>query len=119
MKKTFQLTVEGKNRDRVVEAVKHEIRKYIQRERRKDLPNEVDFWDFDCKAGIDAEAATVAHLAELTARINTVVESGSATLYVEVIAKPGIRTAKPAGEAGHAGNEADDGFGSDTGDTDD
>ena len=113
MKKTFQLTVEGKNRDRVVEAVKHEIRKYIQRERRKDLPKEVDFWDFDCKAGTDVASATDAHVAELTARINTVVESGSATLYVEVIAKPGVRTAKPAGAAGSHGADGADDFGDD------
>ena len=33
MKKTFQLNIEGKNRDRVLDAVKHEIRKYIKRER--------------------------------------------------------------------------------------
>ena len=36
MRKTFQLQVEGKNPDRVLDAVKHEIRKYIKRERRRE-----------------------------------------------------------------------------------
>jgi hypothetical protein len=31
MKKTFKLNIEGKNRDRVLDAVKHEIRKYVKR----------------------------------------------------------------------------------------
>lgn len=41
--KTFQLHVEGKNRDRVLDAVKHEIRKYIKRERRRDVPEGAHF----------------------------------------------------------------------------
>ena len=34
MKKTFPLKAEGKNPERLLEATKHEIRKYIKRERR-------------------------------------------------------------------------------------
>ncbi len=54
MKKNFPLQIEGKNPDRVLEAVKHEIRKYFKRERNRALPKEVDFWDFDCKVGLSA-----------------------------------------------------------------
>ena len=43
MRKTFPLRAEGKHPDRVLEAVKHEIRKYIKRERRRDLPEGADF----------------------------------------------------------------------------
>ena len=95
MKKTFELNQEGKNRDRVVEAVKHEIRKYQQRELRKALPAGVDYWDFDCKVGTSADTAEALHIAELTAGINAVVASDSANVYVELIAKPGVRTARP------------------------
>ena len=55
MRKIFQLHVEGGNRDRVLDAVKHEIRKYIKRERRRDLPEGADFWDFDCRFGRSRE----------------------------------------------------------------
>lgn len=98
MKKTFPLTLEGKNRDRVVEAVKNDIRKYLARERRKPLPEGVDFWDFDCKFGTDAGTAAVAHVAALTELINGVVAADGTQLYVELIAKPGVRTAKPGAE---------------------
>ena len=96
MKKTFPLTLEGKNRDRVVEAVKNDIRKYLARERRKPLPEGVDFWDFDCKFGASAETAADAHVAALTELINKLVAADGTQLYVELLAKPGVRTAKPA-----------------------
>lgn len=96
MKKTFPLKLEGKNTDRVVEAVKNDIRKYLQRERRKALPPGVDFWDFDCRLGATVDTAQVCHVAALTELINSLVASGGAQLYVELVAKPGQRTAKPA-----------------------
>ena len=106
MKKTFPLTQEGKNRDRVVEAVKNDIRKYLARERRKPLPEGVDFWDFDCKFGVSADTAAVAHVAALTELINGVVAADGTQLYVELLAKPGVRTAKPPADDEHAADQA-------------
>jgi hypothetical protein len=96
MKKTFQLNIEGKNRDRVLEAVKHEIRKYIKRERRRDVPAGADYWDFDCKFGLTADAAEVVHLASLTGLIDGVAREGGAQFYIEILAKPGHRKPRPA-----------------------
>ena len=106
MRKTFQLHVEGKNRDRVLDAVKHEIRKYIKRERRRDLPEGADFWDFDCRFGRTKEDAAVAHLSALTGLINGVAAEGGAQFYVEILAKPAKRTPRPPGQAPQDG--ADD-----------
>ncbi len=97
MKKTFPLNIEGKNRDRVVEAVKHEIRKYIKRERRRDVPAGADFWDFDCKFGASADSAQVTHLGNLTEQIDALVAEGGEAFYVEILAKPGHRKAKTNG----------------------
>lgn len=97
MKKTFQLNIEGKNRDRVLEATKHEIRKYVKRERRVPLPEGVDFWDFDCKFGTTEENAAVVHFATITSLIDAVVNEGGDAFYLEILAKNGYRTAKPAG----------------------
>jgi Family of unknown function (DUF6172) len=99
MKKTFPLQIEGKNRDRVLEATKHEIRQYIKRERRKPLPEGVDFWDFDCKFGAASDVAEVVHPANLTELIDALASGGGASLYVELLAKPGHRQAKPEGSA--------------------
>ena len=96
MKKTFQLNLEGKHRDRVLEATKHEIRQYIKRERRKALPEGVDFWDFDCKFGSTATDALPVHFASLTERINALAQEGGAAFYLELLAKPGRRTLRSA-----------------------
>ncbi len=95
MRKTFPLTAEGKNPERVVDAVKHEIRKYIKRERRRDLPAGTDFWDFDCKFGAAKESAEVVHLNSITGLIDAVVKEGGDSFYVEILAKPANRKARP------------------------
>jgi hypothetical protein len=96
VKKTFKLNIEGKNRDRVLEATKHEIRKYVKRQRRVPLPEGVDFWDFDCKFGATQEAAVVVHFATITELIDAVAQAGGESFYLELLAKTGHRTAKPA-----------------------
>ncbi|MFH0781429.1 MAG: DUF6172 family protein [Pseudomonadota bacterium] len=95
MKKTFQLTHPKIKRDRLVEAVRHEIKKYIKRERNKKLPEGVDFWDFDCKFGPVAEEAKVIHLSEITKSIDQIEAQQLETFYLEILAKPGHRMKKP------------------------
>lgn len=120
MKKTFQLHIEGKNSDRVLDAVKHEIRKYIKRERGRPVPAGADFWDFDCKFGRSAETAEVAHLAALIGLIDGVAREGGAQFYVEILAKGGHRQARSgqAGEEGGGGaiSDGNDGEGGGDGD---
>ena len=96
MKKTFQLNIEGKNRDRVLDATKHEIRQYIKRERRKTLPEGVDFWDFDCRFGSSEATAAVIEFADITARINAYAADKADAFYLELLAKPGVKKARPA-----------------------
>jgi hypothetical protein len=94
MKKTFPLTLEGKHPERLLEATKHEIRKYIKRERRRVLPEGVDYWDFDCKFGASQDSAATVHLEEITALIDGAVKDGATQFYIEILAKHGHR--KPA-----------------------
>lgn len=98
MKKTFKLNIEGKNRDRLLEATKHEIRKYVKRQRRVPLPAGVDYWDFDCKFGTSEDVATVVHFATITALIDGVASAGGEAFYLELLAKEGHRTARPASD---------------------
>ena len=72
MKKTFQLSIEGKNRDRVLDAVKHDIRKYVKRQRRVPLPEGVDYWDFDCRFGTSEDNAVVVHFATIMGLVDAV-----------------------------------------------
>ncbi len=108
MKKTFNLVPEGKNRDRVLDAVKHEIRKYIKRERRRELPEGVDYWDFDCKFGATPEVAEVVHLSAITGLIDGVAKDEGPQFYVEILAKHGHRKARPVVDAGAPTDTAPD-----------
>lgn len=95
MKKTYALNIEGKNRDRLLDAAKHDIRKYVKRERARALPAGVDFWDFDCKLGADHASAAALHLASLIASVDALVKEGADNFYVEVVTKHGHRIARP------------------------
>lgn len=99
MRKTYSLQVEGKNPDRVLDAIKHDIRKYIKRERRRDLPKGVDFWDFDCSFGTSEADAKAIHLNDITAQIDAVVQAQGSQFFVSIVAKHGHRTAKPVDAA--------------------
>jgi hypothetical protein len=94
MKKTFPLRVPGKEDQRVVEAIKNEVRKYVKRERRKALPAGVDFWDFACKVGQDQLPPASRHMAEVTGAIEAAAKNGGTTVYVEILSTPGHRTKK-------------------------
>lgn len=98
MKKTFKLNVEGKNRDRVLDATKHEIRKYVKRQRRVPLPVGVDFWDFDCKFGATVDHAVVVHFSAITALIDAIAKDNGDAFYLELVAKEGRRRHKPSTE---------------------
>lgn len=95
MKKTYTLNIEGKNRDRLIDAAKHDIRKYVKRERARALPAGVDFWDFDCKSGTSEATAETLHFANLTTSIDALVAEGGEQFYVEVVTKHGHRTVRP------------------------
>lgn len=97
MKKTFPLAVEGKHPDRLLDATKHEIRKYLKRERRRDLPEGADFWDFDCRFGTTQETSQLTHVAELIGLIDSAAKNGEKQFYIEILARPEKRKPKPAG----------------------
>ena len=96
MRKTFALQLEGRHPDRVLDAVKHEIRKYQRRERRRALPEGMDFWDFDCRIGADSASAAAIHPAELIGALDGQARSGATAGYVEGRARAARRTARPA-----------------------
>ncbi|WDS35574.1 DUF6172 family protein [Pseudoxanthomonas sp.] len=99
MRKTYQLQIEGKNRDRLLEASKHEIRKYIAREQRKALPAGADVWRFDARLGADEASAAAISSGELIRGIDALLAGGGHQFFVEVLAKPGTRNAPPAEKA--------------------
>ncbi|HAY42025.1 MAG TPA: hypothetical protein DCX64_07070 [Gammaproteobacteria bacterium] len=98
MKKTFSFSHPKKKRPRVVEAIKYEVKKYIKRERNKALPENVDYWDFDCRYGADELTCAMIHVSEINKVISEANVEGLDTFFLEVLVKPGVRTKKPKEE---------------------
>lgn len=94
MKKNFPLQQEGLNPDRVLEAVKHEIRKYFKRERNRVLPKSVDFWDFDCRVGLTSEIAEVVKVSAVIEALDVLAKEGATFVYIEILSKHGVRVLK-------------------------
>jgi len=98
MRKTFQMTHPKIKVPRLVEAIKHEVKKYLKRERRKTLPPNVDFWDFDCRYGADEASSEAIHVAAINKFISQAESEQLESFYLEILAKPGHRTKKPKEE---------------------
>jgi hypothetical protein len=92
MKKTFPLHAPGKADERVVEAIKHDVRKYVKRERGKSLPAGFDQWDFTCRVGLSSAAATARDLRDVARAIDEVVQLGSSEVYIEIFSVAALRT---------------------------
>ena len=98
MKKTFKMTHPKIKVPRLVEAIKYEVKKYIRRERKKTLPDDVDFWDFDCRFGADEASSDVIHLSTINKFISQAEEKQLESFYLEILVKPGYRSKKPKEE---------------------
>lgn len=87
MKKTFALTHPKLQPARLVDAIKHEIKKYLARERRKPLPEGQDYWTFDCRFGASAEVAEKIFTSEINKQIDAAVAQAYPQFYLEILAK--------------------------------
>ncbi len=95
MKKTFQLKHPKIKVARLLDNVRRDVKKYLKRERNKELPEGVDFWDFDCKFGATVDEAQTIHVSEIGKHIDTVETQQLSSFYLEILAKPATRTSKP------------------------
>lgn len=73
--------------------MRSEVGKYMNRERRKTLPEGHERWEFDCRLGPDAATATPIEAKQVHEAIGAIAASGAEQVYVEVHAR-----AKPAPE---------------------
>lgn len=108
MKKTFELTHPKIKLERRVEAVKHEVKKYLKRERNKKLPKGVDYWDFDCQFGNTQADAEPVKISDINKRIDQTQIDGLTSFYIEVIAKEGIRVFTPRDDVEDDNTEVED-----------
>ncbi|MEP4079869.1 DUF6172 family protein [Haloferula sp.] len=94
MKKSFPLTDPKHKPERVVAAIKNTVRKYVKRERKKPLPEGVDYWDFACKVGQGSATPEEKHEKELITAIDEAAAADCESVYIEILATPGVRKSR-------------------------
>lgn len=87
MKKTYQLEHPKIKVPRIVDSIKHDIKKYLKKERKKPLPEGTKYWGFDCKLGQAEETAVALPLTSLTQSIDDLVENKILSIYIEITPK--------------------------------
>ena len=86
MKKRFALTDTKKAPERVLEAIKNDIRKYIKREKRKPLSSDTNFWQIDCRfAKNDAELQEI-KFEDIMKNINEASQEKCESFMIELLA---------------------------------
>lgn len=93
MKKSFPTKSGNHKPARVIDSMKGDIKKYLKRERTKKLPEGTDFWDFNCRVGLDADSSKPAHVKELNTAIDELAKTEPLpeAIYIEILAIEGIR----------------------------
>ena len=87
MKKTFALSHPKLKPARLVDAIKHDIKKYLNRERRKALPTGMDYWTFDCRFGASKDVAEKVFPSDINKQIDAAVAQELPEFYVEILAR--------------------------------
>lgn len=95
MKKTFKLEHPRIKVPRIVDSIKHDIKKHLKKERQKPLPSGTNYWGFNCKVGASEDAAVKVHLSSLNQQIDELVTNNIMTIYVEITAKAIKSAEKP------------------------
>lgn len=88
MRKTFSFSAPNKKPERQVDSIKHEIKKYLARERRKKIPENADYWGFNCKIGPNENSTTKVESHEINSWISKLFSDKNESFYVEILAKP-------------------------------
>lgn len=110
MKKTFALQAPGKDPQWVLERVRSEVGKYVNREKRKALPEGHDRWEFACRVGPDPESAAPLEVKKVHEAIGGVASTGALQVYVEIQARARPKAdaaateGQPSPSANHRGN---------------
>lgn len=98
LKKIFTIRHEKKKPERAIEAIKHEVRKYLKRERGKKLPEKATFWDFECRFGQNSDTAENLPASGVIDALSRVEEAGWEQCYIEITAKPSYKAKAPKTE---------------------
>lgn len=90
MKRTFSLVHPKIKPARLIDSARHEIKKYVKKERNMPTGRDIPFWDFDVKFGEDEESSVGISFKELNQYMDKAAEAGAEQFYVEIVKVAGV-----------------------------
>ena len=96
MKQSFQLDLPGREPARWLDASKHTVRKYVARQRRANLPEGADYWDFACRFGSTEQDSVEVHLATLISLMDAAAARGDKCFFVSIRGQAAVRARRTA-----------------------
>ena len=96
MQKKYALQIAGKNPERLLDAVRHDIKQQFKRLRAKALPSGAEVWRFSCRLGPTGEALAPVSEAELGNAIAQLAQRGASEAHLEIVAEGSMRGKRPA-----------------------
>lgn len=97
LKKIFELKAANKKPERVSDSIKNELRKYLKRERKKKLPEDALFWEFECRFGQTSDTAESLNASELIKALDRAYDAAWEKCYIEIISKASSKS-KPTSD---------------------
>lgn len=88
MKKLFPLHHPRKADGRVLDAIKHEVRKYVQRELNKAHPDGAPRRTFSCRVGASEANTQETTLKGISAAIDRVAQEGADVVFIAIKSTP-------------------------------
>jgi len=86
LKKTFKLRESEQNSDRILEKIKHQLRKYLRREKKKTIKDLNGFLDFECRFGKDENSSKEVTFNDIIKLLDKAKEDDWNECYIEIIA---------------------------------
>jgi len=105
LKKTFLLTDPKKEPERVLDSIKHDIRKYIKREKRKELSSGSNFWKINAKFGKSEESSIEIRFVDIMKNISEASTQNWDSFYIELISEAGTMNFKKKEKVVEENNE--------------
>jgi hypothetical protein len=90
MKKLFPLHHPRKADGRVLDAIKHEVRKYVRRELNKAHPDGARRRTFSCRVGASEAKADETALKDISAAIDRVAQAGADEVFISIKSAPAL-----------------------------
>lgn len=90
MKRTFSLVHPKIKPARLVDSARHDVKKFVKKERSMPTGKDVQFWDFEVKFGRSEETAELIDFKSLNQHMDQLLSDDAEQMFIEIITVAGV-----------------------------